>query len=60
MLKPPANGPLSNKIFVKIGKVLQKQPWSSYCSAAREVSTEATQEVVLGLVTHRCVRNAPC
>ena len=53
MLKPPANGPLSNKIFresldtpvfVKIGKFLQKQPRSSYCSAAREVSTEATQE----------------
>jgi hypothetical protein len=43
MLKPPANGPLSNKIFqerldtpvfVKIGKVLQKKPRSSYWSAA--------------------------
>jgi hypothetical protein len=43
MLKPPVNGSLSNKIFlesldtpvfVKMGKVLQKQPRSSYWSAA--------------------------
>lgn len=43
MLKPAANGPISNKIFlgcldarifVKIGKVQQKRPSSSYWSAA--------------------------
>lgn len=54
MLKPPANGPISNKIFlgsldtrifVKIGKVQRKRPKSSY---------------LLGLVINGCVRTELC